>query len=237
VQLAHGIDALDVEIGERFSLDDEGQVFRLLDQAEDRETDLIVVDTLRRATSLSEGSSESVALLGSRLRDLTSNGQRQVVVIHHLGKNGRVRGSSDLIAVVDSVVELNKLGDGIYLTVSHHDAPSARLWFRPEFRPDGAVSATEVLAHDLTGPAAAPTASAELYIAVLTALVAHGPLRQTPLFRDHVRASGVSFENGTEGDILTDMAARGLVTERQNVWCITDAGRQRLENPDGGTAP
>lgn len=115
----------------RLDLDDDRQVEALCRKADEIGAALVAIDALRRASAVDENSSNEVALIGRIAQRLTANGKRAVVLVHHDGKRGDPRGSTDLRALADSVVHLEPRGGkdgGLNLKAFHHDAAETSMY-------------------------------------------------------------------------------------------------------------
>ena len=121
---AHGVEKLtNVHLLRVFSLDDDRSVKAVADYAEAKNIGLVVIDSLRRASDGEENQSADTAGWEKQIRKLSGKGKRLVVVIHHTGKgNAGPRGSSDLRAQVDTLIELTLVEGGIELKAEHHQA-------------------------------------------------------------------------------------------------------------------
>ncbi len=130
-----GLDALPEALEDRvtfsrelnWNLDELGDVQRLAGHLEVTQTNLVVIDSFRRFSAGDENSSGDVAksLKHARIlaQDLaTGAATRLVVVVHHLGRNGLPRGSTDFKAAVDTTVSLDRRRDGWQLRAEHHTA-------------------------------------------------------------------------------------------------------------------
>lgn len=74
---------------------------------------LIVIDTLARsAIGLEENSARDMGLFVGAIDTLKNQLQSAVLVVHHTGKDGKIRGSSALYAAADSVLSLTS-SDGV----------------------------------------------------------------------------------------------------------------------------
>jgi RecA-family ATPase len=124
-QLAKGAGLTDLalDVLDALDLDNDDQVAALEKELNQRMPEVVVIDSLRRSTRSDENSSQHVAELARRFHKLTGNGTRLVVVIHHVGKNGTVRGSTDLSAQVDSQLKLSRApGNTLALGAEHHSS-------------------------------------------------------------------------------------------------------------------
>ncbi len=102
------------------SPDDIDAVDRLASEAQAR---VIVIDSFRRSTRTDENRAEDVSLYWRTLQRLTRNGERLVIVIHHLTKNGDLpRGSMDFVAAAGSWIRLTRKKDIVKLEATHHGA-------------------------------------------------------------------------------------------------------------------
>ena len=97
---------------------------------------------MRRATACDENNSQDAAEIVRRLHRLARDGQRLVVVLHHLAKgNGTSpRGSGDFLAGVDTFVSMKKLGDTVTITAVHHAGGETEIDFGLDFTGDGLVA-------------------------------------------------------------------------------------------------
>lgn len=139
-----------VSIGTSLDLDSDDAVEQLRVRADAAGVDVIIIDPLRRATVGNENDSNDTAEWGRRLRLLTSEGRRLVIVVHHVGKTSSgPRGSTDLKAMVDTLVTLTCTGDTVTLTAEHHHAPNKQISF--QFCHDEAGGTLDVVAVGSSG--------------------------------------------------------------------------------------
>ncbi len=88
-------------ITKSLDLDDTDSLAAFKSLADEVKADVIIIDSLRRASRMDENSSQDAAEVMRRLQELTGDGTRLVVVLHHLAKNsGSPRGSGDFLAGV-----------------------------------------------------------------------------------------------------------------------------------------
>ena len=127
---AMGIAKPRVKIVRELDLDDPSQVAQLDEIATNAKARVIVIDSFRRSTRADENGSQDVSHYGKALAQLTHNGERLVIAIHHPGKNGDIRGSTDFAAMVDSVVRVSRTGDMMTLRATHHNAAEFNLKLR-----------------------------------------------------------------------------------------------------------
>ncbi len=153
---AHGVEKLtNVHLLRVFSLDDDRSVKAVADYAEAKNIGLVVIDSLRRASDGEENQSADTAGWEKQIRKLSGKGKRLVVVIHHTGKgNAGPRGSSDLRAQVDTLIELTLVEGGIELKAEHHQA--APVSFRYCLVTDDEAGTLEI-AHIETPPTPRPS--------------------------------------------------------------------------------
>ncbi len=92
---------------------------------------LVVIDSLRPATTIDESRSNETRDV-FRACDALAGGRRAVVLLHHTGKDGRPRGSTDVEAASGSVIEVKRArgSDLLALTLNHHGAPESRCALR-----------------------------------------------------------------------------------------------------------
>lgn len=175
---------------ERWSLDSE-DVERARLAVEAAASDFVVLDSLRRFSDADENSSQQVAFALSQARRLTLGvdgaAKRSVVAIHHLGRNGLPRGSTDLKAVVDTVLFVERNATGWRLRAEHHDAPT--------YVCDAHVRETdEVLEVTDLVPVLGATSDVDVDQAIKVALATHGVLGAGEL-REKARLSGANTGN------------------------------------------
>jgi predicted ATP-dependent serine protease len=94
------------------NLSNSGQVDRLVQIVHDEEYDLVVIDTLAKCTAgVDENSASEMGLVIAalyKIRDAIEENGTSVLVVHHTGYDTkRARGSSAIVAGVDSVYDLN----------------------------------------------------------------------------------------------------------------------------------
>lgn len=128
----HGAEAPDVLLMTELSIDDEVTLAEIARRADEQDVDVIVVDSLRRATVAQENSADDVGSMAKRLRPLVGNGKRLVILVHHLSHDHRIRGSTDLSAQVDSTVIVERRGAISRITATHHHAPDISFTYAVE---------------------------------------------------------------------------------------------------------
>jgi hypothetical protein len=110
-----------------WTLDSAEDVAAMRAYLDEHDIDFVVLDSFRRFSAVDENSSQGVADALKQVRALavdpaTGQSKRLVAVIHHLGRNGQPRGSTDFKAVVDSVVRVERMRTGWRLRAEHHTA-------------------------------------------------------------------------------------------------------------------
>lgn len=120
------------------NLEDPASLANIEGWAEDIDAEVIIIDSLRRAHSGDENSSQEVALVMRALQQLTAGGTRAVVAIHHLTRNTReLRGSTDFLAGADAEVRLTKETDGVVkVEARNHGGADIDLRLRVTFTED-----------------------------------------------------------------------------------------------------
>jgi archaellum biogenesis ATPase FlaH len=221
----------DIHIRTALNLDDDDQLRLLQEQADRTGATIIIIDTIRRATKTPEHVPERVAELGRRLRQLSADGRRLVLVLHHFNKAGQIRGTTDFTAMADSTVEIHRVGNGIQLRARHHDAESLELTYRAEFSKEtGTLEAILVPASaraDGTDAGDGGDAEEDRRLrATLTSLAAGGC--NLSHLRDRARSNGAHFGNGEIRRLLERWQQQGLVDHLGRNWSITQAGRALL---------
>jgi hypothetical protein len=112
-------------------LDKKELVDFVANEADRLDLGMIVVDSLRAASSYDENNSQETAKLRREFERISGGGRRPILVIHHSSKKGDPRGSTDLQALSDTMIQLTKDGnDGVCLAIRHHGAPNAELSVR-----------------------------------------------------------------------------------------------------------
>jgi hypothetical protein len=112
-------------------LDNDKLVEFVANEADRLDLRMIVVDSLRAASSYDENNSQDTAHLRSVFERLSGGGRRSILVIHHSSKKGDPRGSTDLQALSDTMIHLTKEGnDKVCLDTCHHGAPDVELSVR-----------------------------------------------------------------------------------------------------------
>jgi len=120
-----------------FTLDSEDAINGVIEWAEDVDAGIIIVDSLRRAHSGEENSSQEAAEIMRRLQRLTCGGTRAVIVIHHLTRGTKnLRGSTDYSAGADAEVIASRSGTNLKLQVKSHAAADTEVHLRVEFTED-----------------------------------------------------------------------------------------------------
>jgi predicted ATP-dependent serine protease len=156
-QVGLGVPSLShISILQELALDDDDSLEYLKACADHVQADVIIIDSLRRASRLDENSSQDAAEIIRRLHELTKDGTRLVIVLHHLAK-GTIespRGSGDFLAGVDTFVSMTKSGDDVKLRAIHHSGGENELTVRFDFSDDGlrlTASAAPSTAQDAEG--------------------------------------------------------------------------------------
>ncbi|AKT40551.1 AAA family ATPase [Chondromyces crocatus] len=122
-------------------IDDETQAVDLAAEADKLKTDVIAVDPIRRVTRSDESSAQDVSGVARTLRALGAE-RRLVIVVHHVGHAGRVRGSTDWEAMADTTILVDAVGGDVRLRAEHHGAPPVGLRIRIRHE-DGRMTAEE----------------------------------------------------------------------------------------------
>lgn len=106
-----------------WSLDDDDHVAELRVALDAEDVRLVVVDSLRRVTRADEDDAGEMSAAMARLSALTSSGQRAAIAIHHAGHGqSRPRGSSDIMAAIESQIVASRDGETVSLELEHHRA-------------------------------------------------------------------------------------------------------------------
>lgn len=106
--------------------------------------DVIIIDSLRRTSRMDENKSEETAEVMARAQRLTGEGKRLVVVLHHVTKSTMSpRGSTDLLASVDSFLLLTRKDNCVTINATHHGGVEAVVTMEMSFD-DETLSITEV---------------------------------------------------------------------------------------------
>ncbi len=181
-------------------LGDVEQMTQLAALAESWDASAVVIDSMRRLGNFNENDSQDTKVVRETIQRLSGEGKRVVIVVHHLSRKGDPRGSTDIAAMVDSVVSLSRCGDSVKLRAQHH--------FRKPFecrllvKHEGGVLAYERA--DDTG--AGNTTGAALRDAIVAACPSPG--LGAKALRDAVRKSGAR-----SGSAAIDKERNALVAE------------------------
>lgn len=175
-----------------WTLDSADDVQKLGGHLDANGTDVVVLDSFRRFSTADENSSQSVADALNQVRALacsqeTGAANRLVAVIHHLGRNGLPRGSTDFTAVVDSTLRVERRAGGWRLRAEHHGAAP--------FSCDAVVTETDEVLH------------VEDFLPLACA---QGPLG-TAALRKRTRACGGSAKNGHIDARVAELVLTGAV--------------------------
>ncbi len=131
-------------ITKSLNLDDQDSMEAFKRSAEEVKAEVVIIDSLRRASRMDENSSQEASEIMARLQDLTNDGQRLVVVLHHLAKNsGTPRGSGDLLAGVDSFLAVTRFGEVVNIHATHHGGGETEIRLKLNFDND-TLTVTEV---------------------------------------------------------------------------------------------
>lgn len=180
--------------------------------------DVVIIDCLRRISPFNENDSgevnEMFELLGRVAADC-----RAVLVIHHLGANGRIRGSTDFTANAESVLTVKSASnDELALQARHHRAGPLDLRFRLSFDEHG--MRVESLATD--------SAEGDRLRDSILAVLCEKCVGVAEL-REEVRQRGIKKSNSKISDLLESLQLAGLVVSkkdgRRKVYEITASGR------------
>lgn len=189
-----------------WTLDAEDDVDSLAEMLDQQGVDMVVLDCFRRVSSADENSSQAVADALRQARRLSQDkagaARRLVVLIHHLGKKGTARGSSDFTAGVDSVVIVQRDGAGWKLKAQHHTAPEFSCRVGVEHR------ATSTVITDCQLPSTPPGVLDDAVVRALRA----GPAQTKPGVRRAVRATGIKAKNEKIDACLDALVATGGAT-------------------------
>lgn len=131
-------------ITKSLDLDDTASLAAFKRLAGEVKAEVIVIDSLRRASRMDENSSQDAAEVMRRLQELTGEGNRLVVVLHHLAKNsGSPRGSGDFLAGVDTFVAATKTSGGVSLRAVHHGGGEVEVRLKLSFS-EGILTAVDL---------------------------------------------------------------------------------------------
>ena len=221
----HGVTSSSLCVVEDLDIGDPEMLKAFDEQATAHGINVIVIDCLRRATTLDENVSSDTARIGAALQKLTNKGTRLVIVVHHVGKDGSVRGSTDLTAMADTVVTLRKRGEDVEIHARHHGAPEKRILVRFDFTDGGlSVIASDASPTSAAGSAATPSVQLDAILLAVTR-----GARTTTVIRDEVRKilqgqgyGGISQQAVTDG--LRDLEAASRVknqgTTQRHDWVV-----------------
>lgn len=212
-------------ITKELHLDEEDSLVELEEQLDDVEADVLIIDSLRRATACDENNSQDAAEIVRRLHRLTGDGRRLVIVLHHLAKSATAspRGSGDFLAGVDTFVAAKKVENVVTLTTVHHAGGEADISFALEGGTDRLL-ATPVG----SGPSVTAAAHSEIDDAILRVCDGEG-LTRTGI-RTAVRhaLSATGIKNETIDGRVDALAAAGRLrnhgSQARHCWRSVPAG-------------
>lgn len=210
--------------------DSRGEFFAQIDEQGARPA-LIVIDTLARcAIGLEENSNKEMGQFVGAIDAIRLQYDCGVLVVHHTGKDGSVRGASALIAACDSAVMLHKAEGLIRLSnkfddggKNKHDAESEPTFIQLVPMTVGEFSSAVVRPAEQV--IRSPRESGYLTVnqrAILEALEAFD--KPIPI-KSVVESSKVS--RATAHRVLKDLAESGYITwdKKLSTYEITDDGR------------
>jgi len=127
-----GLDQVDIRVirADSLRLDRSGDREKLAATIDLHRPALLILDPLVRLHSLDENQAGPMAELLSHLRALQRSSGTAIAIVHHSRKNGAhsagqsMRGSSDLYALVDSLVSLQRRHGRVLLSAEHRSAPA-----------------------------------------------------------------------------------------------------------------
>jgi len=185
-------------------IDDEPQVAALAALCEQVDARIVVIDPMRGVTTRDENNSGDVRDIARALRPLSAS--RLVLVTHHTGKDGRARGSTDIVAQSDGMLyvgEPNAKGEQtIDARPRAHGAP-VKLRVRKEHE-DGAMRFVLVDGVDAPG-----CERADKLRERVAACVAANPGCTTSTVRKNVGA-----KNADVAEALTPLCDAGTIENR-----------------------
>ena len=206
-QKAYGASRLQVHFLLSLDLDNDEHVQAIDQEATRLGINVIVIDCLRRATLGMENSSDDMSLVARKIKPLTANNQRLVVIIHHLGANGNLRGSTDIQAQIDSQVLIRGNSNGVRtLEATHHGAESVKMQYREE-RTASYLRLIEV-ASTPGSRASGPAGPRQEVMNAVVSFLTNSPGKSLRDIRDGVRLLG-----GPAQHSQIDEAIRRLQTE------------------------
>lgn len=208
-----------------WTLDNDSHIEWLREYLDGVAARMVVLDALRRMSAFDENRSQETTEVARRIGMLTSNCNRLAVPVHHVGKDGKTRGSTDLEAASESVVRVDSSKDGcINARARHHGAAEFHTRLRIERDGEGVRFAAEASA---PVHASTPLAKRSAAISsVMSTLKEKGPLNTSQLRRE-LRATGFRGGQGlieatlgelvADEDIVVTLGARGSKTYALNV--------------------
>lgn len=212
---------------------DAGDVERLAELVQRERPGLIVVDTLARClVGGEENSAKDVGRAIDAVDQVRALSGATALLVHHTTKDGQtLRGSSALLAAVDTAVSVRKNGSGVRLKCEKQkDAPAfSELGLRlvPSAR-SASLSVADV--------AATLAASPESRRAALTAVVA--AFSATPASRVQLRdvimtTCGVARDTAYRA--LNDLVVQGFLRREGSLFVVTPVASQSVAGPSQAT--
>lgn len=170
-----------VNLSSRTDVEELRQVVR------ERQVDFVILDTLNAvAGDLEENSSTAMGQLVTAAHQIRADRpDATVLLVHHTGKNGELRGSSALFAAMDRVLKV--AGDSTAFTLDMEkskDGPTSRLgWFK--LSPSSGSMVVEGLSTSLAGDTA-DSSSEERALGLLRSLHGSLPILRSALIKSLV---------------------------------------------------
>ncbi|MBA4191833.1 MAG: hypothetical protein C0467_27960 [Planctomycetaceae bacterium] len=133
-------------------------VFGLGKLAREFSSDLVVIDTISRASAHAENDTAATTRMMAPLRRLAQEHELAVLLLHHCGRSGHIRGSTALEAQSDCVLTISRVSDDI-MDRRRRLSASSRLSGHDEFEyvmlPNGTLSLSVSPAENEKPPATA----------------------------------------------------------------------------------
>jgi hypothetical protein len=193
---------------ETFSLDSDRDVEWLREYLDELGAVAAILDSLRRVSSFDENRSCDTSLIAKSLALLTSGNQRAIMPVHHHGKDGKVRGSTDLEAACESVLRVEAKEGHLNVRVRHHAAADQATRLRVE------RTGSTLRYLDETVPLGSPSVDVKktkVAKALHAALKSNATLSTTAA-RKAVRAAGVKASNASIDKVLAQLVEVELFT-------------------------
>lgn len=207
---------------EHIFFDNQDIVDFLINEVSNKQIGLVIIDSFRRVLHGDENSSQVISPIHTAFKSLIARGAT-ILFIHHIGKAipgelgniYRGRGSSDITALVDSMIYADKESDGYIqirpVALRHEKAFPFFEVKVPSFQDDDNQF---TFGGYLSESQKEPTIVEQICEAILTVLTSKEKLYQNELIKE-VQAVSTEFKNSTIKNAVNIMMRRKLITPKK----------------------